>query len=176
MQLLTAKPVTYLVNLSEKDYVRKKNKWLPKIKAWIDENNPGDMLIPFSVAYEQRLADLAVEDEAAAREEEKKVGATSQLGKITTAGYSSLHLIRYFTCGPDEVRAWTIRDGITAPEAAGVIHSDFQNKFITGEITKFADLKEYGTESAVKAAGKVKQVGKTYTMDDGDIAFWKCGQ
>lgn len=159
--------------MSERDYIRKKNKWLPKIKAWIDENNPGDQLIPFSVSFEQRLYDMG--DEAAV-EECKTVGATSALGKITTAGYASLNLIRYFTCGVDEVRAWTIRDGITAPEAAGVIHTDFQQKFITGEITKYADLKEHGTEAAVKAKGKVKQVGKTYTMEDGDIAFWKCGQ
>ena len=118
LQLLTAKPVTYLVNLSERDYVRKKNKWLPKIKAWIDEHNPGDPLIPFSVALEERLALLPEEERA---EEEKKVGANSALPKITTAGYASLDLIRYFTCEPDEVRAWTIRRGTKAPQAAGVI-------------------------------------------------------
>ena len=118
LQLLTAKPVTYLVNLSEKDYVRKKNKWLPKIKAWIDANNPGDPLIPFSVALEERLAPL---EPAEKEEEQKKAGATSALPKITQAGYSSLDLIRYFTCGPDEVRAWTIRKGTKAPQAAGVI-------------------------------------------------------
>ena len=137
--LLTAKPVTYLVNLSEKDYIRRKNKWcvhsskfslnyfgsepattrLPKIKAWIDEHNPGDPLIPFSVSLEERLASLDPEEQ---KEEETKVGASSALGKITTAGYASLDLIRYFTCGPDEVRAWTIRKGIKAPQAAGVIH------------------------------------------------------
>jgi obg-like ATPase 1 len=85
--LLTAKPVTYLVNLSEKDYVRKKNKWLPKIKAWIDEHNPGDPLIPFSVALEERLAQLSPEEK---KEEEAKIGATSALGKITHHGYASL--------------------------------------------------------------------------------------
>lgn len=111
MQLLTAKPVTYLVNLSERDYIRKKNKWsvtnlsadrlthppylsivfrLPKIKAWIDENNPGDPLIPFSVALEERLAQL--ESDEARAEEEKAIGATSNLPKITTAGYSSLEV------------------------------------------------------------------------------------
>lgn len=147
--------MTYLVNLSEKDYARKKNKWsvplvglsihmltniphrLPKIKAWIDANNPGDPLIPFSVALEDRLAALEGEELAAA---EKEAGATSNLGKITTAGYSSLdvciitehelalslthfleQLIRYFTCGPEETRAWTIRKGTKAPQAAGVI-------------------------------------------------------
>lgn len=107
------------MNLSERDYIRKKNKWLPKIKAWIDEHNPGDPLIPFSVSLEERLALMASDEERA--EEEKNIGANSALGKITTAGYASLDLIRYFTCGPDEVRAWTIRRGTKAPQAAGVI-------------------------------------------------------
>jgi obg-like ATPase 1 len=110
---------------------------LPKIKAWIDTNNPGDPLIPFSVALEERLAPLSAEDKEA---EQKSAGAQSALGKITQAGYASLdvsriyfapffplsyplllQLIRYFTCGPDEVRAWTIRKGTKAPQAAGVI-------------------------------------------------------
>ncbi|KAI0346313.1 hypothetical protein BDW22DRAFT_1411429 [Trametopsis cervina] len=173
LQLLTAKPVTYLVNLSEKDYIRKKNKWLPKIKAWIDENNPGDPLIPFSVALEERLMGLESDEERA--EEEKKVGAVSALPKITQAGYSSLDLIRYFTCGPDEVRAWTIRRGTKAPQAAGVIHSDFENKFVCGEIMSYEDLREHGSETAVKAAGKLRQQGKPYEMVDGDIAYWKAG-
>ncbi|CAE6422677.1 hypothetical protein ACGC1H_002760 [Rhizoctonia solani] len=172
LTLLTAKPITYLVNLSEKDYVRKKNKWLAKIKAWIDENNPGDPLIPFSVALEEQLAPLNDEEKA---EAEKAAGATSALGKITQAGYSSLDLIRYFTCGPDEVRAWTIRKGTKAPQAAGVIHSDFENKFVCGEIMTYEDLKEYGSEAAVKAAGKLRQQGKPYEMIDGDIAYWKSG-
>ncbi|KAI6155331.1 P-loop containing nucleoside triphosphate hydrolase protein [Pisolithus tinctorius] len=171
LSLLTAKPVTYLVNLSEKDYARKKNKWLPKIKAWIDTNNPGDALIPFSVALEERLSSLSDEEKAEAQKE----GAQSALGKITQAGYASLDLIRYFTCGPDEVRAWTIRRGTKAPQAAGVIHSDFENKFVCGEIMTYADLKEYGSEAAVKAAGKLRQQGKPYEMVDGDIAYWKSG-
>ncbi|CAK5268792.1 unnamed protein product [Mycena citricolor] len=172
LQLLTAKPVTYLVNLSEKDFARKKNKWLAKIKAWIDENNPGDNLIPFSVALEERLAPMSAEEMEAAQ---KEIGATSSLGKITQAGYASLDLIRYFTCGPDEVRAWTIRKGTKAPQAAGVIHSDFENKFVCGEIMAFDDLKELGSEAAVKAGGKVRQQGKPYEMIDGDIAYWKAG-
>lgn len=110
---------------------------LPKIKAWIDANNPGDPLIPFSVSLEERLLKLSDEDREA---ELKNIGTQSALGKITQAGYSSLDvrptdpipsrrrrsdplskLIRYFTCGPDEVRAWTIRKGTKAPQAAGVI-------------------------------------------------------
>ncbi|KAI7966411.1 hypothetical protein MJO29_002159 [Puccinia striiformis f. sp. tritici] len=176
LQLLTAKPVTYLINLSETDYIRKKNKWLPKIKAWIDANNPGDLLIPFSVALEERLLQLGVDDEVPARKEElAKIGTTSALGKITTAGYASLHLIRYFTTGPTEVRAWTIRKGTKAPQAAGVIHTDFEHKFVCGEIMAYPDLKEHGSEVAVKAAGKYRQQGKPYEMQDGDIAFWKHG-
>ncbi|GAA5855397.1 hypothetical protein JCM8547_007809 [Rhodosporidiobolus lusitaniae] len=171
--LLTAKPVTYLVNLSERDYIRKKNKWLPKIKAWIDEHNPGDLLIPFSVALEERLAIEFGEDPAGLAAELEKIGTTSQIGKIMKIGYQSLHLIHYFTCGPQEVRAWTIREGTKAPQAAGVIHSDFEKHFICGEIMSYADLKELGSESAVKAAGKLAQKGKPYEMVDGDIALWK---
>lgn len=99
LTLLTAKPITYLVNLSEKDFIRKKNKWLAKIKGWIDENNPGDPLIPFSVALEERLVTMSDQEK---EEEAEKLGLTkgnpSALGKITTAGYGSLDLIRYFTC------------------------------------------------------------------------------
>ncbi|KEI39839.1 uncharacterized protein L969DRAFT_93679 [Mixia osmundae IAM 14324] len=172
LQLLTAKPVIYLVNLSEKDYIRKKNKWLAKIKAWIDENNPGDLLIPFSVALEERLVVMNPAEQA---EEEKKIGTTSAVGKIMKAGYDGLHLIRYFTCGPDEVRAWTIRQGTRAPQAAGVIHGDFEKNFVCGEIMLFDDLKELGSEGAVKAAGKVMQKGKPYEMQDANIAYWKAG-
>jgi len=100
LQLLTAKPVIYLVNLSEKDYIRKKNKWLAKIKAWIDENNPGDLLIPFSVAMEERLQPMSEEEQ---KKELEAVGTTRAIGKIMTTGYQGLSLIKYFTCGPDEV-------------------------------------------------------------------------
>lgn len=79
--------MTYLVNLSERDYIRKKNKWLPKIKAWVDENNPGDLIIPFSVALEERLGRMTAEEQKA---ELEKIGTTSQVGKIMTAGYQSL--------------------------------------------------------------------------------------
>jgi obg-like ATPase 1 len=74
-------------------------------------------------------------------------------------------LIRYFTCGPDEVRAWTIRKGTKAPQAAGVIHTDFENKFICGEIMSYGDLHEHGSEAAVKAAGKLRQQGKPYESE-----------
>ena len=94
----------------------------------------------------------------------------SALPKITKSGYDALDLIRYFTAGPDEVRAWSIRRGVKAPQAAGVIHSDFENKFVCGEIMAFNDLKEAGSENACRANGKLVQKGKTYEMVDGDIA------
>ena len=96
LQLLTAKPVTYLVNLTERDYVRKKNKWLPKIKAWIDEHTPGDILIPFSAALEERIASEHADDASRAKAFEE-LGVQSALGKITTAGYASLHVRLLFS-------------------------------------------------------------------------------
>lgn len=168
--LLTAKPVIYLVNLSERDYARKKNKWLPKIKQWIDENNPGDQLIPFSAALEEQLFTISDENELKEYLAKLGEGVQSALPKITKSGYDALDLIRYFTAGPDEVRAWSIRRGVKAPQAAGVIHSDFENKFVCGEIMAFNDLKEAGSENACRANGKLVQKGKTYEMVDGDIA------
>lgn len=138
------------------------------MKAWIDEHNPGDLLIPFSVALEERLAPLSEEEvdaelEQLGLEKAKAKGLSPGLAKMyvfrspylpflssllfvlilngidcsTTAGYSALNLIRYFTCGPQEVRAWTIQNGIKAPAAAGVIHSDFEQKFVCGDIFSY---------------------------------------
>ena len=107
LQLLTAKSVVYLVNVSESDYVRKKNKWLPKIKAWIDENKPGDKMIPFSCSMESSVA--ALPSEADKENQLKELGASSALPKIIKTGYEALQLVYFFTAGADEVRAWTIR-------------------------------------------------------------------
>ncbi|KAK3814298.1 MAG: GTP-binding protein YchF [Benniella sp.] len=168
--LLTAKPVIYLVNLSETDYLRKKNKWLPKIHAWVQENNPGDLLIPFSGALESRISEMSEEDRA---EELKKINGTSALPKIIVSGYNTLNLIYYFTAGPMESRCWTVRKGTKAPQAAGVIHSDFERGFIMAEVMRYDDLNELGSEAAVKAAGKYMQKGRDYVVQDGDIIHFK---
>ncbi|GAA5815165.1 hypothetical protein MFLAVUS_008671 [Mucor flavus] len=170
LHLITAKPVIYLANLSEKDYIRKKNKWLAKIKAWIDENSKGDLMIPYSGAYESRLTAASPEEKL---EIEKENNAVSVMPKIIVAGYNALSLCYYFTAGPQEVRAWTVRKFTKAPQAAGVIHSDFERGFIMAEVMKYNDLKELGTEGAVKAAGKYMQKGKDYVVEDGDIIFFK---
>ncbi|THH21581.1 hypothetical protein EUX98_g8360 [Antrodiella citrinella] len=174
LQLLTAKPVTYLINLSEKDYVRKKNKWrilLAKIKAWIDENNPGDPLIPFSVALEERLVGMSEEEQI---EEQKRVGAQSALPKITHAGYACLDASStVFTV--TQYDAYRVLYSSFAISLADLANSDFENKFVCGEIMSYEDLREHGSETAVKAAGKLRQQGKPYEMVDGDIAYWKSG-
>ncbi|KAI8091194.1 GTP-binding protein YchF, partial [Gilbertella persicaria] len=170
LHLITAKPVIYLANLSEKDFLRKKNKWLPKIKGWIDTNSPGDIMIPYSGAYEYRLSLAEPEEKEAIQ---KELSAPSVLPKIIVQGYAALQLIYYFTGGPDEVRAWTVRKNTKAPGAAGVIHSDFERGFIMAEVMKYDALKELGSESAVKAAGKYMQKGKDYVVEDGDIIYFK---
>lgn len=168
--LLTAKPMLYLVNLSEKDFIRKKNKWLAKIKQWIDENDPGGQLIPFSAAFETKATDM---DPAEFKTYCEEVKVESCLPKIIKAGFSLLQLEYFFTGGKDEVRAWTIQKGSKAPQAAGKIHTDFEKGFIMAEVMKFDDFKEHGSENGVKTAGKYNQCGKEYVVNDGDIIFFK---
>ncbi|CAN6195880.1 unnamed protein product [Urochloa humidicola] len=168
-QLLSAKPVVYLVNMSEKDFQRKKNKFLPKIHAWVQEHG-GETILPFSCAFEQKLVDMP-EDEAAKYYAENQI--TSMIPKIIKTGFAAIHLIYFFTAGPDEVKCWQIRRQTKAPQAAGAIHTDFERGFICAEVMKFDELKEMGSESAVKAAGKYRQEGKTYVVQDGDIIFFK---
>jgi obg-like ATPase 1 len=165
----TAKPVVYLVNISENDYIKKKNKWLGKISTWVNEHG-GGKIIPYSVAYEAKLLEATDEERTKIV---KDSGADSALGKIINAGYHSLDLIHYFTAGEDEVKCWTIRKGIKAPGAAGVIHTDFERGFISAEVMKFEDLIALGSENEVKKEGKVRTEGKNYEVNDGDIIYFK---
>eukprot|EP00033_Pygsuia_biforma_P000662 GCRY01000779.1.p1 GENE.GCRY01000779.1~~GCRY01000779.1.p1 ORF type:complete len:278 (+),score=71.10 GCRY01000779.1:472-1305(+) len=172
MLLLTAKPVIYLVNLTEKDFLRKKNKFLPKIKQWIDENSSGK-IIPYSAIFEENYMHMSDEEKKACCEEHKVV---SMIPKIITAAYSELNLIHFFTCGKDEVKCWTVRQHTKAPKAAGTIHTDFEKGFIMAEVMSYDEFREKGSESAMKAAGRVRMEGKTYVVQDGDIMFFKAGQ
>ena len=168
-QLLTAKPVLYLINLTVKDFKRKKNKWLPKIHAWVQEHGGGTM-IPFSGAFESELQGVP-DDEKAQYQKDQEMNTV--LPKIIKTGFAMVNLIYFFTAGPDEVKAWCIRRGYSAPKAAGTIHTDFERGFICAEVMSFADLKELGNESEVKAKGKYRQEGKTYVVADGDVIFFK---
>jgi len=169
LQLLTAKNVVYLINMSEKDYIKKGNKWLPKVKAWVDAHG-GEPMVPFCGALEAKLLELGEEGSKKYLEEIK---GQSGIPKIIKTGYHALDLIHFFTCGSDEVKCWTIRKSTKAPQAAGTIHTDFERGFICAEVMKFEDFKELGSEVAVKSAGKYKQEGKTYSVQDGDIVFFK---
>lgn len=170
---MTAKPVVYLVNLSERDYIRKKNKHLPKVAEWIKEHAAGDPVIPISVSFEERLSRFETDAEVA--EECKKVGVESALPKLIVQMRKVLNLGSFFTTGTDEVRQWTIRNGTKAPQAAGVIHTDFEKTFIQVIVYNFNVLKELGDESEVKAKGKVLTKGKDYVVEDGDILLIKAG-
>ncbi|GBL95276.1 Obg-like ATPase 1 [Araneus ventricosus] len=167
---LTSKPMIYLVNLAEKDYIKKKNKWLPKIKEWVDKNDPKASIIPFSGAFELKLSEMEPEEK---EKYMKEVGANSNLEKIIVTGYKALQLCYFFTSGKDEVKAWTIQKATKAPQAAGRIHTDFEKGFIMAEVMKFDDFKEEGSEAALKAAGKYRQQGRNYVVEDGDIIFFK---
>jgi len=169
LQLLTAKSVVYLINMSEKDYIKKGNKWLPKIKAWVDAHG-GEPMVPFCGALEAKLLELG---EEGAKKYCEEIKGQSAIPKIIKTGYHALDLLHFFTCGSDEVKCWTIRRYTKAPQAAGTIHTDFERGFVCAEVMKFEDFKELASEAAVKAAGKYKQEGKTYNVQDGDIIFFK---
>jgi len=172
--LLTAKPCMFAVNLNKKDYCRKKNKFLKPIFDWVQINAKGSTIIPYCGGYEEELQDL--ESDAARAAQLTEDATTSAMNKMISTAFHMVHLINFFTSGPDEVRAWTIRKGYKAPQAAGCIHTDFEKKFIMAETMAFADLKELGSEAEVKSAGKYRSEGKTYEVKDGDVIFYKFGK
>jgi len=170
---ITAKPMVYLVNLSKKGYENKRSNWLLKIDEYVKNRGCNDIMIPFSVAFEEALLDA----ELGGPEEKKKFLAGTKarpaLPKIIHKGYEVLDLIHYFTCGTDEVKCWTIRQGTHAPKAAGVIHTDFEKGFICAEVIKYSDFKELGSRQEVVKQGKVSQRGRNYEVEDGDIILFK---
>ena len=128
------------------------------------------MVVPVCRKLESELAELPAEDRAVMLAD---YGMTEPaLNTLTREAYRLLGLESYFTAGPKEIRAWTIPVGATAPQAAGVIHTDFEKGFIRAEIYNFSDLMEFKTESAIKAAGRMRSEGKTYVMQEGDIAHF----
>jgi obg-like ATPase 1 len=171
-QFLTAKPVVYLVNIGDAEFALQKNKYLAKINEWVKTNDQYAKIIPFSASFESQVCAFGNDEVArAAFLEERKV--KSMMPKIITTGYAALDLIQFFTVGEVEVRAWTVKKGVTAPQSAGVIHSDFMKHFICAEQMTFDDFKEHGSEAEVKKAGKYKTQGKLYLTRDGDIYNFK---
>jgi hypothetical protein len=169
LQLLTAKPVIYVANVDEGS-IHTGNKHVEALKAHIKDENAEVVMI--SAAIEAQIAELeSAEDRAVFLAE---YGLTeSGLNKLLRASYHLLDLITYFTAGEKEVRAWTIKKGWRAPQAAGVIHTDFEKGFIRAEVIKLSDYQQYKTEQACKEAGKMGVEGKEYVVHDGDIMHFR---
>ena len=166
--LLTAKPVLYVANVDEESVV--------------DGNSMVDRLREYAAGVGARavIISAAIESEIAELEEEEKLEFLEGLGlqesgldRLSREGYALLGLKTYFTAGEKEVRAWTIRDGMSAPQAAGVIHTDFERGFIRAEVIAYDDYVSLRGEAGAKSAGKLKVEGKDYIVQDGDVMHFR---
>jgi len=165
LHLLTAKPFIYVFNVDE-DQVSDEA-LAAKLRALVA---PAQAVV-LDAKFESELIDL---DEDEARELLESTGQSEPgLDRLASVGFETLGLQTYLTAGPKETRAWTIKKGATAPEAAGEIHTDFQRGFIKAEIVSYDDLIDAGTMQAAKAAGKVRMEGKDYVMSDGDVVEFR---
>ena len=166
--LLTLKPIIYMANVSEDD-ISTPNEYVKQVEEYASKE--GSKVIMVSAKIEEELSDLS-DDEKLEFLNELGVNE-SGLDKLIQASYSLLGLKTFFTAGTDEVRAWTFKDGMKAPECAGIIHTDFQKGFIKAEVMSYEDLKECGNEKAVKESGRMRLEGKEYLMQDGDICYFR---
>ncbi len=169
LQLLTSKPVLYACNVAEADAATG-NEWTKKAQAMADAQGARTVII--CAAIESEIAQLADEGERAAFLETMGLDEPG-LNKIIREGYKLLGLQTYFTAGPKEARAWTVRAGAKAPEAAGCIHSDFEKGFIRAEVISFEDFVALKGEQGAKDSGKMRQEGKDYTVHDGDVILFR---
>ena len=163
--LLTMKPTMYVANVAEKGsdaLLKRVQDYAAKEKAPV---------VPISAAIESQIADMSDEDKKIFLDDMgmKEPG----LARVIRAAYSLLGLQTYFTAGPKEVRAWTVRAGATAPQAAGVIHTDFERGFIRAEIITYEDFVAHGGEQGAKEAGRLRVEGKDYTVRDGDVIHFR---
>ncbi len=166
--LLTTKPVLYAANIGETD-IGKPNPHVERVKALATEQ--GAEVLVICARFEEEVAGLEPAEKA---EFLKEMGLEeSGLDRIVTAGYKTLGLISFLTAGPKEVRAWTIRNGWKAPQAAGRIHTDFEKGFIRAEIVPFETLSELGSIAACKEKGLYRSEGKEYVFKDGDVVLFR---
>lgn len=167
--LLTSKPVLYVANISEDEIGKEDNAEVSKVKEYAKEEK--SEVITVSAKIEEDLATLE-DDERELFMQELGLEECG-LDKLIKASYKLLGLISYLTAGEKEVRAWTIKEGTKAPQAAGEIHSDFEKGFIKADIVSYEDLIECGNFVKAKEAGKVRSEGKEYIMKDGDVVLFK---
>ena len=170
LYLLTSKPILYIANVSESQLADAENDELVKeVKEYAKAENA--KVIPLCVKIEEELSGLEDEDK---KEMLEALGLEeSGLDKLIKASYDLLGLMSFLTAGEPEVRAWTIKKGTKAPEAAGKIHSDIQRGFIKAEVVSFDDLVREGSMNAVKEKGLLRMEGKEYIMQDGDIVLFR---
>ncbi|MCC2546722.1 redox-regulated ATPase YchF [Hymenobacter sp. BT175] len=169
LQLLTIKPVIYVANVDEAS-ITNGNNHVDALREHVKAE--GAQVVLVSAAIESQIAEIEDPEEKTMFLAE--YGLTeSGLNRLIRASYELLNLITYFTAGVQEVRAWTVHRGDKAPQAAGVIHSDFEKGFIRAEVIKLADYQEYKTEAKIKEAGKMAVEGKEYVVQDGDIMHFR---
>ncbi len=169
LHLLTSKPVLYACNVSDVDFAAGGNQWVKDVEKRASEE--GNNTIMICSAMEAEIAQLPKEEQV---EFLSSMGASEPgLNRLIREAYVLLGLQTYFTAGVKEVRAWTIRKGTKAPQAAGVIHTDFEKGFIRAETYHCEDLFNYKSEQAVKDAGKYRVEGKEYVVKDGDVLFFR---
>ncbi|MBU6381829.1 MAG: redox-regulated ATPase YchF [Betaproteobacteria bacterium] len=165
--LITAKPTMYIANVRDDGF--KNNPHLDRVSLMAQSE--GATVVPICAAIEAEIADMSHEDKAVFLAD---MGMNEPgLNRVIRAAFTLLGLQTYFTAGPKEVRAWTIRKGFTAPQAAGVIHTDFERGFIRAETIAFPDYIQYKGESGSKEAGKMRLEGKDYVVRDGDVMHFR---
>ncbi len=169
LYLLTAKPVIYLANVDEESIIDG-NEYVEKLRNEVQHENA--QVITVCASVEEQIASFDDPEERELFLEEYGL-EESGLNRLIRASYALLDLITYFTAGEKEVRAWTIKRGWKAPQAAGVIHTDFEKGFIKAEVIKINNYKKYRTEAACRDAGKIGIEGKDYIVDDGDIMHFR---
>jgi ribosome-binding ATPase len=167
--LITSKPVMYVCNVDEAS-VKSGNEYVERVKAAVAAENAEVLVIGAKI--EADITELETYEERQMFLEELGLEEPG-VNRLIRQAYHLLNLQTYFTAGVKEVRAWTIHKGMTAPQAASVIHSDFEKGFIRAEVMKYNDFIQYGSESAVKEAGKFKVEGKEYIVEDGDIMHFR---
>ena len=162
------KPHIYIANIDENE-IGIENEYVQKLKEYAEKEN--SKVITVSAKIESELSELNDDDKT---EMLKELGIDqSGLDKLIETTYDLLGLKTYFTCGPQEVKAWTYKDGMNAKECAGIIHTDFEKGFIKAEVIAYKDIIEYKDETKVKENGKFRIEGKEYLMQDGDICHFR---
>ncbi|OYX13647.1 MAG: redox-regulated ATPase YchF, partial [Algoriphagus sp. 32-45-6] len=169
LHLLTIKPVLYVANVDESSILTG-NKYVDQLKDKVKEENAE--VIVLCAAIESQIAEFDDPEEKAMFLSEYGL-EESGLNKLISGAYALLNLITYFTAGVQEVRAWTIRRGWKAPQAAGVIHTDFERGFIKAEVIKLPDYQQFKTEAGCRENGKISIEGKEYVVQDGDIMHFR---